>query len=67
MIEPGTQTCGDCFDGHEPECPLAFAADLGDCLAGASCKGCCPNGCKPRGLPEAAQEAGQRLRRMLGG
>lgn len=59
--------CGSCVGGHVKGCPLINAEDLGDCLAGSACVGCCPNACKSAGLAEMAGETGRRLRRMFGG
>lgn len=58
--------CDECKDGHLHDCEaLEPCDDLYDVLWRYNCGGCCPNGCRERGLQLLATQTGRKLHRML--
>lgn len=59
--------CEECLDGHLHDCEaLDPCEDLMDVLWRHPCEGCCPNGCRERGLQLLATVTGRKFSKMLG-
>jgi hypothetical protein len=65
-VVDGDYECGECLDGHRPECDDARSDDLYDAMW-KTCRGCCPNGCFEHGLARSATIGGARALSMING
>jgi hypothetical protein len=60
------EECEYCINGHLEGCnSLDKAWDIGDLIAQSGCLGCCPNGCKPKGLQAEQDELVEALKRSF--